>query len=176
MLCERITLTNPVWFIRRLNLWHLRNPNESRNCSEKQARGSWWFSIARLLCCRLLLFSKCSCVLRSITGGNVTTCIPFDAGKSLRCAICDDWDFKEQTWPYWLRYWTSMSSSARPDNVSHSIDTAVSSRDTGIQSASDTPNSPIHGIVVNHFHLKDPIKAHIVQVFAYGLICRKSFF
>lgn len=132
LFCKRITLTNPVWFIRRLNLWHLRNPNESRNCSEKQARGSWWFSIARLLCCRLLLFSKCSCVLRSITGGKVTTCIPFDAGKSLRCAICDDWDFKEQTWPYWLRYWTSMSSSARPDNVSHSIDTAVSSRDTGL--------------------------------------------
>lgn len=70
-----------------------------------------------------------------------------------------------------------MSSSARPDNVSYCIDTAVSSRDSGfIQSASDTPNSPIHGIVVNHFHLKDPIKVYIVQVFAYGLICRKSFF
>lgn len=62
LLCKRITLTNPVWFIRQLNLWHLRDPNESRNCSEKQARGSWWFSIARLLRCRLLLFSKCSCV------------------------------------------------------------------------------------------------------------------
>lgn len=84
-------------------------------------------------CCVAVCFYFLSApVLRSITGSNVTTCIPFDAGKSLRCAIFDDWDFKEQTWPYWLRYWTSMSSSARPDNVSYCIDTAVSSRDSGV--------------------------------------------
>lgn len=131
LLCKRITLTNPVWFIRQLNLWHLRDPNESRNCSEKQARGLGDFRL-RGCCVAVCFYFLSAPVLRSITGGIVTTCIPFDAGKSLRCAIFDDWDFKEQTWPYWLRYWTSMSSSARPDNVSYCIDTAVSSRDSGV--------------------------------------------
>lgn len=28
----------------------------------------------------------------------------------------------------------------------------------------------------NNFRLKDPLKVYIVQVFAYRLICRKSFF